>query len=265
MKINFPHFYTESCFGGTFATTTGIATTLDQTSVDSGNAVSTLNLHSVTREGNFGSYLQLPEDADVLRAVADELHRAADSCEASDTTFQINALSGLINKLADAQAIAKEDVELHLVELIENDPTTTAMDALHSDATYTEILKQVVMCNLYEDAFEAIAQEAPFSAIALRQIAEKGLDLPELGEDPNDDTQGVTVVAVVCRNASGDPDCYVTAVKASKIERDTGVHYDRAIEQAEENGYQGDFIPFDQSEAPRLAEGMKEFRQLCRQ
>lgn len=264
MKINFPHHYTESCFGGSFASTTGIATTVDQTSVDGSNAVPTLNLHLITSDGNCGSYLQLPEDADVLREVADELHRAADSCQAVDVAFQINALTKLIDKLAGEQAIAKEDVEHRLVGLIECDPATTWMDALQPDATHEEILKKVVMCNLYDEAFDAIALEAPFNSVALRQIAEKDLDLPEWGKNPDDSTQGWAVVAVVCRNASGEPDCYVARVKASKIDRDNGVHYDRAIEAAKDEGYEGDFVPFDQGKAPRLADGLKAFRELTR-
>ena len=264
MKTNFPHFSTESCFDGVPARTTGIATTMDQASADGGDAVSTLNLHSITSEGHYGGYLQLPEDADVLRDIADELHRAADSCQAVDVTFQINALTKLIDKLAQEQMIAREDVEHHLVEMIENDPATTWTDALQPDASPEEILKKVVMCNLYDEAFEAIAKEAPFEAIALRQIAEKDLDLPQWGSNPDDQTQGWTVVAVICRNASGEPDFVVARVKASKADQNNGVHYDRAIEQAEGQGYQGDFTAFDQDEADRLAKGMKAFRWLSR-
>ena len=60
---------------------------------------------------------------------------------------------------------------------------------------------------------------------------------------------GVRVV-VACRNAAGEPDFAPVRVQISEEDFDLGDHYDRAIEIAESNGYEGPFVCFDEVEAP---------------
>lgn len=60
-------------------------------------------------------------------------------------------------------------------------------------------------------------------------------------------------IAVVCRNASGFPDVFVTTVMATEGQVEAGDHYDLAIEKAEDEGYEGvgrdnAMIPFDHHE-----------------
>ncbi|EML5399117.1 hypothetical protein RI828_001457 [Pseudomonas aeruginosa] len=55
-------------------------------------------------------------------------------------------------------------------------------------------------------------------------------------------------IAVACRNASGIPDMPIFSIATSPEEYDQGIHYDKAIELAEEAGYEGPFICFDAHE-----------------
>lgn len=55
-------------------------------------------------------------------------------------------------------------------------------------------------------------------------------------------------VAVACRNANGSPDFYITTVSVSQTDYALGEHYTVAEEHAEEAGYEGPFLSFDDSE-----------------
>ncbi|WP_073664165.1 MULTISPECIES: hypothetical protein [Pseudomonadota] len=55
-------------------------------------------------------------------------------------------------------------------------------------------------------------------------------------------------IAVACRNASGMPDLPIFTVTTTKEEYDLGIHYDKAEALADEAGYEGPFVCFDDTE-----------------
>ena len=55
-------------------------------------------------------------------------------------------------------------------------------------------------------------------------------------------------VAVACLNAAGCSDFFVTQVNVSQEQYEEGIHYDVAKEKAEENGYEGPFVCYDNYE-----------------
>ena len=50
---------------------------------------------------------------------------------------------------------------------------------------------------------------------------------------------------VACVNSNGDPDLYFTIVECTQNQIDTGVHYDRARGQCEEDGYEA-YLVYDE-------------------
>lgn len=57
-------------------------------------------------------------------------------------------------------------------------------------------------------------------------------------------------VVVACTNANGEPDFTFCVVKHRQEQYDEGDHYDAAINQACENGYEGDMVCYDQNDGP---------------
>lgn len=55
---------------------------------------------------------------------------------------------------------------------------------------------------------------------------------------------------VACHNASGSPDFYFCIVNCTEPEYELGVHYDIAESSANEQGYDGPFVVFDEKECP---------------
>ena len=55
-------------------------------------------------------------------------------------------------------------------------------------------------------------------------------------------------VAVACFDASGIPAFYVTEVDVTSSQYDEGVHYELARTEAEEDGYSGPFVCYDENE-----------------
>lgn len=60
------------------------------------------------------------------------------------------------------------------------------------------------------------------------------------------------LVAVACRNASGEADLPVFEIHVSEHDRDLGLHYDLAEALAEDCGYEGPFVCFDPAEQPAI-------------
>lgn len=56
-------------------------------------------------------------------------------------------------------------------------------------------------------------------------------------------------MAVVGTNANGAPDLYLTFVEATDLQYNEGLHYDAAIDRAEDEGYRAPMIAFDQNDA----------------
>lgn len=52
-------------------------------------------------------------------------------------------------------------------------------------------------------------------------------------------------VVVLCSNSEGAPEFYTCTPKVTQEEVMNGEHYDRAKEEAEDNGYEGPMIAFD--------------------
>lgn len=65
-------------------------------------------------------------------------------------------------------------------------------------------------------------------------------------------TKKEEVVLLACRDASGAPRVVPFTVSVTEEERDLGVHYDRAENQALEHDYNPPFVPFDSDEVPGL-------------
>lgn len=59
-------------------------------------------------------------------------------------------------------------------------------------------------------------------------------------------------VFVICRNATGEPDCVDYSVEVDEHERADGLHYQAAQEQAREAGYDALFVAFDSTELDAL-------------
>jgi len=55
-------------------------------------------------------------------------------------------------------------------------------------------------------------------------------------------------VVVACRNAAGSPTMVSYYVKVTQEEYDNGDHYDKAYALALDDGYEGHFIGYDNSE-----------------
>ncbi|WP_018079315.1 hypothetical protein [Thiobacillus denitrificans] len=55
-------------------------------------------------------------------------------------------------------------------------------------------------------------------------------------------------VFVLCKNASGEPIFHAVELEVTQAEYDNGEHYEKAIEDAEEEGYEPPFEAFDQND-----------------
>jgi len=56
---------------------------------------------------------------------------------------------------------------------------------------------------------------------------------------------------VACHNASGTPDLFFCKVRCSEAEYDVGDHYDKAEGYAQEQGYSGPMVVFDENDGPK--------------
>jgi len=65
-------------------------------------------------------------------------------------------------------------------------------------------------------------------------------------------------IAVACRNASGMADMPIVTVVATRKERESGIHYDKAEELAEAAGYEAPFICFDADEQGFIVSAVRE-------
>jgi len=65
-------------------------------------------------------------------------------------------------------------------------------------------------------------------------------------------------IAVACRNASGMADMPVFTVSVARKEYESGVHYDKAEELAEDAGYEAPFICFDADEQNAIVSAVRE-------
>ncbi len=75
-------------------------------------------------------------------------------------------------------------------------------------------------------------------------------------DDINDVIETQNVV-VACRAADGCPVLVVFEVEYTEAEYNLGVHYDKAIELAEEDGYEAPFICFDENEQSEIIAAAK--------
>ena len=56
-------------------------------------------------------------------------------------------------------------------------------------------------------------------------------------------------VVVLCFNAEGSPDFYTCAPSVTHAQLIDGEHYDLAMENAEDNGFEGPMVAFDAASA----------------
>ena len=87
---------------------------------------------------------------------------------------------------------------------------------------------------------------------------QKGYACPKCDKALEPDRTTISVdVLVAARNASGSPDFFgpvtVTLDELAYLE---GEHYDEAIAQADEAGYEGPVLPFDENEFSALERAM---------
>jgi len=61
----------------------------------------------------------------------------------------------------------------------------------------------------------------------------------------------VVKVVVAATNANGEPDFYWCKVDCSDQEYNEGWHYAMARDAAEENGYEGEMVVFDEHDPPK--------------
>lgn len=64
--------------------------------------------------------------------------------------------------------------------------------------------------------------------------------------------KSITVITA-CTNANGSADMCAHIVEVTESEYDLGIHYDKAQELAEADGYEGPFVSFDNSEHTHIA------------
>lgn len=60
-------------------------------------------------------------------------------------------------------------------------------------------------------------------------------------------------VMIACTNANGESDLFVCTVEVSEAEYDNGIHFDRAIEMAENEGYDAPYVCFDEQDQKNIA------------
>lgn len=72
------------------------------------------------------------------------------------------------------------------------------------------------------------------------------------------------LIAVTCRNASGESDIPVFAVPATEEDTRDGTHYDRACELAKNSGYGGPMVCFDAGEHHAILSAAQELELVPR-
>lgn len=66
-------------------------------------------------------------------------------------------------------------------------------------------------------------------------------------------------LAIACINAGGESDVAIVEVEATATEMLDNIHFERAIEAAENDGYCTPFICFDKADQKNIVRAMKEF------
>ncbi|MBN3760875.1 hypothetical protein [Burkholderia sp. Ac-20365] len=79
---------------------------------------------------------------------------------------------------------------------------------------------------------------------SLAHFVETSADLRALQQD-----EGTVPVVVLARNASGEPEFHTCTMTVSSRQRDDGKHYDDAIESAQNQGFEGECLAFDATDA----------------
>jgi hypothetical protein len=210
MKIEFPLLNTESHIKYAEVSTAGIATvSAIEPDMTGEHTRPVINLMAIVPNGDYAhGYLQIPEDASVLRELGDEMHRIADECETSDYTFQIGALFRVIRRLVQNQMVAQEDIEERLA---------AECELAVADHYLEDFIRTMVLSDCYDEVWDIIAEEAPYSLKGLKEVGEKGCELPQAGQEPDDqDTCYPMEVLVACRNSMGEPDMLPCTVWTTK-------------------------------------------------
>jgi hypothetical protein len=70
------------------------------------------------------------------------------------------------------------------------------------------------------------------------------------------------LVALACTACDGSPTLITYKVEVSENEYDLGIHYDKAIDEAKDDGYEGPFVPFDNTEHDELLRGIAELTHM---
>lgn len=56
---------------------------------------------------------------------------------------------------------------------------------------------------------------------------------------------------VACHNAAGSPDLFFCKVNCTEQDYGNGEHYDRAENEARNQGYEGPMVTFDENDGPK--------------
>ena len=112
-----------------------------------------------------------------LNKLAEQAERGrADECETSDYTFQIGALFRVIRRLVQNQMVAQEDIEERLA---------ADCELAVADHYLEDFIRTMVLSDRYDAVWDIIAEEAPYSLKGLKEVGEKGCELPQAGQEPD--------------------------------------------------------------------------------
>lgn len=115
-------------------------------------------------------------------------------------------------------------------------------------------VERVVELNAAEDCFVDISDSSRTFAVD-RSTDPSGHPMPRGFTTHPDNLPNLVqkhVVMVAGTNANGEADFHQATVFVTQIEYDLGEHYDRAEASADEAGFEGDFVCFDQHESRNL-------------
>lgn len=98
---------------------------------------------------------------------------------------------------------------------------------------------------------EGLFMVAPFGFRKIESVDE-AKRTPRNAEPQEPETRKTSKVCVICRNSNGEPDAVMFTVSCTEGEYDLGTHYDKAEERAEDQGYEGPYICFDEAETSPL-------------
>lgn len=149
-----------------------------------------------------------------------------------------------------------------------NDLLGAALDGLHSQVDIAD--PSAFEFSLYDHCGQPIKSErktppGSLSAAVLQvnQLSSKCVAdfFQEAQEQAEyDENLRQKTIAVACSNANGEADIFICEVASTPEQRDNGEHYERAIEQAEADDYEGPFVCFDHSEQARIKAAATELK-----